>query len=165
MNLKTSKIIIFLISLIFVLNSCKQGSLATKASKKFKHNTPLIKEDVKKIDIICKRGNTEYDIGSLSGGERVTVAIALRLGMAHLLESSKLNFMIMDEPTNYLDAEHKEELVNVLTQLAEVKKLDSEAPLQLLIITHDTEIFENTSIDNIYRFSKIGDETRIEFQN
>ena len=123
------------------------------------------KGHVKKIDIICKRGNTEYDIGSLSGGERVTVAIALRLGMAHLLESSKLNFMIMDEPTNFLDAEHKAELVNVLTQLSEVKKLDSEAPLQLLIVTHDTEIFENTSIDNIYRFSKVGDETRIEFQN
>ena len=124
-----------------------------------------LQEDVRNISIICKRGNTEYDIGSLSGGERVTVAIALRLGMAHLLESSKQNFMIMDEPTNFLDAEHKAELVNVLTQLAEVKKLDSENQLQLLIITHDTEIFENTSIDNIYRFSKVGDETKIEFQN
>ena len=130
-----------------------------------KINKIELKEDPRKIDIICKRGSTQYDIDSLSGGERVTVAIALRLGMAHLLESSKLNFMIMDEPTNFLDAEHKIELVNVLTKLAEMKKLDTETPLQLLIITHDTEIFENANIDNIYRFSKIGDETRIEFQN
>ena len=124
-----------------------------------------LEEDARKIDIICKRGSTKYDIDSLSGGERVTVAIALRLGMTHLLESSRLNFMIMDEPTNSLDAEHKIELVNVLTQLSSMKKLDSETPLQLLIITHDTEIFENAEIDNIYRFSKVGDETRIKFQN
>ena len=149
----------------WALNTISQNASRYLEMMNTRINKIHLQEDVKKIDIICKRGNTEYDIGSLSGGERVTVAIALRLGMAHLLESSKLNFMIMDEPTNYLDAEHKAELVNVLTQLAEVKKLDSEAPLQLLIITHDTEIFENTSIDNIYRFSKIGDETRIEFQN
>ena len=149
----------------WALNTISQNASRYLEMMNTRINKIHLQEDVKKIDIICKRGNTEYDIGSLSGGERVTVAIALRLGMAHLLESSKLNFMIMDEPTNFLDAEHKAELVNVLTQLAEVKKLDSEAPLQLLIITHDTEIFENTSIDNIYRFSKNGDETRIEFQN
>ena len=149
----------------WALNTISQNASRYLEMMNTRINKIHLQEDVKKIDIICKRGNTEYDIGSLSGGERVTVAIALRLGMAHLLESSKLNFMIMDEPTNFLDAEHKAELVNVLTQLAEVKKLDSETPLQLLIITHDTEIFENTSIDNIYRFSKVGDETRIEFQN
>ena len=128
-----------------------------------KINKIQLQEDTRKIDIICKRGSTKYDLGSLSGGERVTVAIALRLGMAHLLESSRLNFMIMDEPTNFLDAEHKIELVNVLTQLSSMKKLDSETPLQLLIITHDTEIFENAEIDNIYRFSKVGDETKIDY--
>jgi len=147
----------------WALNTISQNASRYLEMMNTRINKIHLQEDVKKIDIICKRGNTEYDIDSLSGGERVTVAIALRLGMAHLLESSKLNFMIMDEPTNYLDAEHKAELVNVLTQLSEMKKLDSEAPLQLLIITHDTEIFENTSIDNIYRFSKIGDETKIEF--
>ena len=149
----------------WALNTISQNASRYLEMMNTRINKIHLQEDVRNISIICKRGNTEYDIGSLSGGERVTVAIALRLGMAHLLESSKLNFMIMDEPTNYLDAEHKAELVNVLTQLSEVKKLDSEAPLQLLIITHDTEIFENTSIDNIYRFSKIGDETKIEFQN
>ncbi len=149
----------------WALNTISQNASRYLEMMNTRINKIHLHEDVRNISIICKRGNTEYDIGSLSGGERVTVAIALRLGMAHLLESSKLNFMIMDEPTNYLDAEHKEELVNVLTQLAEVKKLDSENQLQLLIITHDTEIFENTSIDNIYRFSKVGDETKIEFQN
>jgi len=149
----------------WALNTISQNASRYLGMLNTKINKIQLQEDTRKIDIICKRGNTKYDLGSLSGGERVTVAIALRLGMAHLLESSRLNFMIMDEPTNFLDAEHKIELVNVLTQLSSMKKLDSETPLQLLIITHDTEIFENAEIDNIYRFSKVGDETRIEFQN
>ena len=149
----------------WALNTISQNASRYLGMLNTKINKIQLQEDTRKIDIICKRGSTKYDLGSLSGGERVTVAIALRLGMAHLLESSRLNFMIMDEPTNFLDAEHKIELVNVLTQLSSMKKLDSETPLQLLIITHDTEIFENAEIDNIYRFSKVGDETRIEFQN
>jgi len=146
----------------WALNTISQNASRYLEMLNTKISTVKLEEDARKIDIICKRGSTQYDIDSLSGGERVTVAIALRLGMAHLLESSKLNFMIMDEPTNFLDAEHKIELVNVLTKLAEMKKLDTETPLQLLIITHDTEIFEDANIDNIYRFSKIGEETRIE---
>ena len=149
----------------WALNTISQNASRYLGMLNTKINKIQLQEDTRKIDIICKRGSTKYDLGSLSGGERVTVAIALRLGMAHLLESSRLNFMIMDEPTNFLDAEHKIELVNVLTQLSSMKKLDSETPLQLLIITHDTEIFENAEIDNIYRFSKVGDETRIKFQN
>jgi len=127
-----------------------------------KINKIQIKEEGYKPEIICKRGSTEYNIGSLSGGEKVTVAIAVRLGMAHLLESSKLNFMIMDEPTNGLDTEHRMELVKVLTQLSKARKLNSESPLQLIIITHDREIFENADVDNIYKFHLVGDETRIE---
>ena len=79
MNLKTSKIIILLISLVFVLSSCKQGSLATKASKKFKHNTPLIKEDVKKlgqkeIDKTIEMGPTpvEADIIKLQKRKKIS---------------------------------------------------------------------------------------------
>ena len=149
----------------WALNTISQNASRYLEMLNTKINKIQLQEDTRKIDIICKRGSTKYDLGSLSGGERVTVAIALRLGMAHLLESSRLNFMIMDEPTNFLDAEHKIELVNVLTQLSSMKKLDSETPLQLLIITHDTEIFENAEVDNIYRFSKVGDETKIDYQN
>ena len=130
-----------------------------------KINHIKLEEKARNISIICKRGSTQYDLKSLSGGERVTVAIALRLGMAHLLGSSNLNFMILDEPTSYLDSEHRLELVNVLSQLSGLKRLDSDKPLQLLIITHDAEIFENSMIDNIYKFSKIGDETKIKMSN
>ena len=91
MNLKTSKIIIFLISLIFVLNSCKQGSLATKASKKFKHNTPLIKEDVKKI------GQKEID-KTLEMGPQPVEADIIKLQKRKKISSVKeKNYLLIPE--------------------------------------------------------------------
>ena len=51
--------------------------------------------------------DTMLDLESLSGGEQVSIALALRLGMSHLLGSSNLNFMILDEPTAHLDGEQR----------------------------------------------------------
>ena len=146
----------------WALNTISQNASRYIEMLNTKINHIKLEEKARNISIICKRGSTQYDLKSLSGGERVTVAIALRLGMAHLLGSSNLNFMILDEPTSYLDSEHRLELVKVLSQLSGLKRLDADRPLQLLIITHDAEIFENSMIDNIYKFSKIGNETKIE---
>ena len=51
-------------------------------------------------------------IDQISGGERVALAIALRLAIARVL-SGKVE-TIMDEPTTYLDEERRKELVNIL---------------------------------------------------
>ena len=77
-------------------------------------------------------------------------ALALRLGMASLLGSSNLNLMILDEPTTHLDAERKKSLVRVLSQLSDIS--NSENRMQFLIITHDAEIFEDSTVEQIYRF-------------
>ena len=45
MNIKSVKIFVLFSFLIFILNACAQGSKSV--FKDFKHNTPLIKEDVK----------------------------------------------------------------------------------------------------------------------
>ena len=87
--------------------------------------------------------------GSLSGGEQVSIALALRLGMSHLLGASNLNFMILDEPTAHLDSERRKSLVNVLSQLTNLKE---DSSMQFIIITHDAEIFDDSSIENIYKF-------------
>jgi len=89
------------------------------------------------------------DIESLSGGEQVSVALALRLGMSHLLGASNLNFMILDEPTAHLDGERRKSLVNVLSQLTSLKE---DSSMQFIIITHDAEIFDDSSVENIYKF-------------
>ena len=103
-----------------------------------------------KVDITCYSRNTILEIESLSGGEQVTIALALRLGMAHLLGASNLNFMILDEPTTHLDSERRKSLVNVLSQLTNIK--ESNSSMQFIIITHDAEIFEDSSVENIYKF-------------
>jgi len=70
--------------------------------------------------------------------------------MASLLGASNLNLMILDEPTTHLDVERKKSLVGVLSQLSNIS--NSEAPMQFLIITHDAEIFEDSTVERIYRF-------------
>ena len=47
MNFKTFKILAFLFSSIIILNGCAQGKLGKL--KSFKHDTPLIKENVKEL--------------------------------------------------------------------------------------------------------------------
>ncbi|MGI0059244.1 MAG: AAA family ATPase, partial [Nitrosotalea sp.] len=62
-----------------------------------------LEDKARDIGITCYAGNLELDLESLSGGEKVSVALALRLGMAHFMGSSNLNFIILDEPTTHLD--------------------------------------------------------------
>ncbi len=107
-------------------------------------------EKTRDISITCYSKNETLDLESLSGGEQVSVALALRLGMASLLGASNLNLMILDEPTAHLDAERKKSLVGVLSQLSNIS--NSESPMQFLIITHDAEIFEDSTVERIYKF-------------
>jgi len=109
-----------------------------------------LSEKTRDVNISCYSRNTMLDIESLSGGEQVSIALALRLGMSHLLGASNLNFMILDEPTAHLDSERRKSLVNVLSQLTSLKEDDSS--MQFIIITHDAEIFDDSSVENIYKF-------------
>ena len=47
MNIKSIKIIPLISLLLFILNGCATKTLSKK-NKAFKHDTPLIKEDIKK---------------------------------------------------------------------------------------------------------------------
>jgi exonuclease SbcC len=109
-----------------------------------------LSEKTRDVNISCYSRNTTLDLESLSGGEQVSIALALRLGMSHLLGASNLNFMILDEPTAHLDSERRKSLVNVLSQLTSLKEDDSS--MQFIIITHDAEIFDDSSVENIYKF-------------
>ena len=116
-----------------------------------------LSEKTRDVNISCYSRNTVLEIESLSGGEQVSVALALRLGMSHLLGASNLNFMILDEPTAHLDSERRKSLVNVLSQLINLKEDDSS--MQFIIITHDAEIFDDSSVENIYKFESAPDGT------
>lgn len=137
------------------LRSWALNAISAKASEYLSLlNTKIqriqLTEKARDISIICNSKTEELDLESLSGGEKVSVALALRLGMASLLGASNLNLMILDEPTTHLDAERKKSLVGVLSQLSNIS--NSDTPMQFIIITHDAEIFEDSTVEQIYKF-------------
>jgi exonuclease SbcC len=141
-----------------VATSLRSWALNTISAKASEYLTLLntkiqrmqLSEKARDITITCYSKNEVLDVESLSGGEQVSVALALRLGMAKLLGSSNLNLMILDEPTTHLDAERKKSLVEVLSQLSNIS--NSEMVMQFIIITHDAEIFEDSTVEKIYKF-------------
>ena len=137
------------------LRSWALNSISSKASEYLTLlNTKIqrmqLSEKARDITITCYSKKEVLDLESLSGGEQVSVALALRLGMANLLGASNLNLMILDEPTTHLDVERKKSLVGVLSQLSNIS--NSSNPMQFIIITHDTEIFEDSTVERIYKF-------------
>ena len=142
------------------LRSWALNSISLKASEYLSSlNTKIQRISLSEKDITCYSNTETLDLKSLSGGESVSIALALRLGMASLLGSSNLNLMILDEPTTHLDAERKKLLVGILSQLSEISNLQS--PMQFLIITHDEEIFEDSNVRQIYKFESSEEGTKV----
>ncbi|MGA2663697.1 MAG: SMC family ATPase [Nitrososphaerales archaeon] len=108
----------------------------------------LLKENNREISIECHRPRGVVKVESLSGGEKVAIALALRFAMAYVMGGYKLDFVILDEPTVYLDEERRASMVEIISALG-----GEESPLrQMVIITHDAEIFENANIDALFQF-------------
>jgi len=137
------------------LRSWALNTISTKSSEYLmllnsKIQRIFLSEKMRDISITCYSKDNTLELESLSGGEQVSVALSLRLGMASLLGASNLSLMILDEPTTHLDAERKKSLVDVLSQLSNITNV--EKPMQFIIITHDSEIFENSNVERIYKF-------------
>jgi len=98
------------------------------------------------ISVIGPAG--KQDINQISGGERVALAIALRLAIAQVL-SGKIETIIMDEPTTHLDEQRRKELVNILSSFF---REGGRVIPQMLIITHHPEIEDVADI--IYTIRK-----------
>jgi len=89
----------------------------------------------KGISFVSSYGGRRADSERLSGGERVALALAIRLAISDVLGAGRFGFFILDEPTTHLDSENKRKLREVFTRLGEKVR-------QVIIITHDEEIFE-----------------------
>jgi exonuclease SbcC len=107
-------------------------------------------EKARDVQIVCYGTFGDVDMDSLSGGEKVAVALALRLAIAQMLSSNKLDFIVLDEPTIHLDEERRKSLVRIVSDSFK----EGLGPLcQIIIITHDAEIFEDSEVDGVYRFT------------
>ncbi len=152
-----------------VATSLRSWALKTISEKASEYLTMMntkiqrifLSEKTRDISITCYSRNSILDLESLSGGEQVVVALSLRLGMAHLLGASNLNFVILDEPTTHLDEERRKSLVSVLSQLSDISHSSLRTPLQFIIITHDAEIFEDSSVEKIYKFESSEQGTKV----
>ena len=113
----------------------------------------------KSIKIQCETITGSRPIKNLSGGEKVCVALAIRLGMADLMIKSPLKVMILDEPTASLDRTHCEEFVDVIQDLTQ--HMNQNQNFQLIIITHDEEIWNVPEISTLYKFENNREETVI----
>lgn len=86
-----------------------------------------------KGDIEIHRYGNIVPVNRLSGGERTVVSLALRIALA--LHVAPLNFMILDEPTIYLDQERIDEFIEIVHQ----DNLFNQGQGQLLLVTHREE--------------------------
>jgi exonuclease SbcC len=72
--------------------------------------------------------------------------------MANLMGGGRVDFILLDEPTANLDEERKKSLVKVISQL---NPQSGASPLkQIIVITHDREIFDDANVNEVYRFEK-----------
>jgi exonuclease SbcC len=94
-----------------------------------------IREEEGKVVFGCSYGGREVDSKRLSGGERMALALAIRLAISDVLAARKLGFLILDEPTVHLDSENRGRLREAFSALARVNR-------QVIVITHDEEVFE-----------------------
>ena len=74
-----------------------------------------------------KKGNSIYPLDRISGGEKIALALALRLAIARYLMMSNIETFLLDEPTIHLD----EERINTL-----VDSLSSLSVPQMIVVTH-----------------------------
>ena len=142
----------------WALNLISQKASEYLSTFNVKIQRVLLQEKARDVGISCYSGSTVLELDSLSGGEKVSIALALRLGMAHILGSSNLNFIILDEPTTHLDEERRKSLVGILSHAFES---NLGAISQFIIITHDSEIFENSNVDTIYNFEATSEGTKV----
>jgi len=100
-------------------------------------------------NIMVVRHGKEYEASRLSGGEQAACAFALRLAMAQQLIN--IGLFILDEPTDSLDEEHRDELVDLLK---------SKIPIgQILIVSHYEKMVE--CANNVLRVQYTGRKSTI----
>ena len=94
------------------------------------------------IQLFGPSGETSIDM--MSGGEKIAIALALRLGITNTL-SGNLEMIMLDEPTIHLDDYRRHELIDILKNLNLLP--------QMIIVTHDNDLEE--AADNIFKIEKI----------
>ncbi|MCD6324773.1 AAA family ATPase [Candidatus Bathyarchaeota archaeon] len=119
-------------------------------------NLPFIDISVDKdFNILVYGRDGVQTLDTLSGGEKVAVALVIRLAIAAALAGESLELMIMDEPTIHLDSDRRRELVSLLKNFRKGSRMVS----QLIVVSHDRELEE--AADVVYEVAREGGVSKI----
>ena len=122
--------------------------------EKFNFNySDLILDDEYNISIYGPEG--EANIEMVSGGEKIAIALALRLGITQAMSKGNIETILLDEPTIHLDSFRRQELITVLRSMSVIP--------QMLIVTHDSEL-ENAA-DTLIRVTKEDGISKVELSS
>lgn len=100
-------------------------------------NSPFEVRAGKTFSVEVRKPQTDwFNSKRLSGGEKVVLALAVRLAISSLF-ARDLGILVLDEPTAGMDTDNVDYLCDVLTSLgALLKKADE----QVIMVTHDTRL-------------------------
>ncbi|EKF86265.1 DNA double-strand break repair rad50 ATPase [Methanobacterium formicicum DSM 3637] len=107
----------------------------------FEYSDVRLDED---YDVTIYGPSGESSLDMISGGEKIAVALALRLGITQVLSGGNLEMIMLDEPTIHLDAYRRQELIDLLKKMSIIP--------QMIIVTHDVDLED--AADNIMKIEK-----------
>jgi len=107
----------------------------------FEYSDVRLDED---YDVTIYGPGGESSLDMISGGEKIAVALALRLGITQVLSGGSLEMIMLDEPTIHLDAYRRQELIDLLKRMSIIP--------QMIIVTHDADLED--AADNIMKIEK-----------
>lgn len=110
---------------------------------KFNFNySDLLLSDEYDISIYGPDGKVK--LGMVSGGEKIAIALSLRLAITQVMSHGNIETILLDEPTIHLDSFRRKELINVLRSMSIIP--------QMIIVTHDSEL--ETAADTLIKIEK-----------
>lgn len=114
--------------------------------KKFNFNySDLTLSD--EYDISLRNAEGEIGLDMVSGGEKIAIALSLRLAITQAMSEGSIDTILLDEPTIHLDTTRRADLINVLRSIAIIP--------QMIIVTHDDEL--RSAADRIITLKKFDD--------
>ena len=107
----------------------------------FNYSDLILDED---YNVVVRGPEGESSMSMVSGGEKIAIALALRLGITKSMAKGDLETILLDEPTIHLDDARRHELINLLKEMSLLP--------QMIIVTHENQL--ESAADNLIKVEK-----------